>query len=233
MMRGPNILMVEDDELIRRFVRRSLEEEGFRVCEADTQRRGAIEAATCKPDLVIVDLGLRDGDGFNLIREVRAWSNVPVLVLSARSDESNKVEALDAGADDYLTKPFGSAEFSARVRAMLRRITRTPEGSVPVCTFGNVRVDLVARTVARDGEFLRLTPVEFRLLAQLITHAGKVLTHNHLLREVWGPTHEQKIQYLRVYMGRLRQKLEQEPTRPRHFRTEGCVGYRFVPDELA
>jgi len=227
----PQILIVEDDEHIRRFVRTSLEGDGYRVCEADTQKRGAIEAGTRKPDLLIVDLGLPDGNGVDLIRDVRVWSNVPILVLSARVDESDKIEALDAGADDYLTKPFGTGELSARVRAMLRRSARTADNTATVFEFDDTRVDLGARTVTRAGESLRLTPVEFRLLAHLITHAGKVITHRHLLREVWGPSHVEHSHYLRVYMGRLRQKLEDDPTRPRHFITEAGVGYRFVLHE--
>lgn len=228
---GPHILIVEDEEQIRRFVRASLEADGYRVYEAESQKRGAIEAGTRKPDLLIVDLGLPDGSGVDLIRDVRTWSNVPILVLSARVVESDKIEALDAGADDYLTKPFGTGELSARVRAMLRRSARTPESSATVCAFGDIRVDLEARTVARGDEVVHLTPVEFRLLAHLITHAGKVLTHRQLLREVWGPTHVEDSHYLRVYMGRLRQKLEEDPTRPRHFLTEAGVGYRFVPHD--
>ncbi len=230
---GPQILMVEDEEQIRRFVRASLESEGYRVCEAESRKRGAIEAGTRKPDLLIVDLGLPDGSGVDLIRDVRTWSNVPILVLSARIEETDKIEALDAGADDYLTKPFGTGELSARVRAMLRRTSRTPESSVTVCRFDDVRVDLGLRTVARGGETLHLTPVEFRLLAYLITHAGKVLTHHQLLREVWGPAHAEDSHYLRVYMGRLRHKLERDPAQPRHLMTEAGVGYRFIARQPA
>jgi two-component system KDP operon response regulator KdpE len=224
------IVIVEDDAQIRRFVRTSLETDSYRVSEAETQSRGAIEAGTRKPDLLIIDLGLPDGSGIDLIRDIRGWSNVPVLVLSARVDERDKIEALDAGADDYLTKPFGTGELLARVRAMLRRSARTPESSASARGFGDVTVDLAARTVARGEERLHITPVEFRLLAHLISHPGQVLTHRQLLREIWGPSHSNDSHYLRIYMARLRQKLERDPARPRHFITETGVGYRFVPD---
>lgn len=227
---APQVVIVEDDAQIRRFVRTSLEAESYRVAEAETRKRGAIEAGTRKPDLVIVDLGLPDGSGIDVIRDVRAWSSVPILVLSARVDERDKIDALDAGADDYLTKPFGTGELLARVRAMLRRSARAPGGSIDVSTFGDVRVDLTARTVVRNDERVHVTPVEFRLLAHLVSHPGQVLTHRQLLREIWGPSHAQDSHYLRIYMRRLRQKLEREPARPRHFITETGVGYRFVPD---
>src|SRR6185503_1365673 len=226
----PQVVIVEDDAQIRRFVRTSLEAESYRVAEAETRRRGAIEAGTRKPDLVIVDLGLPDGSGIDVIRDVRAWSNVPILVLSARVDERDKIDALDAGAVDYLTKPFGTGELLARVRAMLRRSARAPDGSIGVGAFGGVRVDLAARTVVRNDSRVHVTPVEFRLLAHLVSHPGQVLTHRQLLREIWGPSHAADSHYLRIYMGRLRQKLEREPARPRHFVTETGVGYRFVPD---
>lgn len=228
---SPQIVIVEDDGEIRRFVRMALESAGYRACEAETRSRGTIEAGTRKPDLLIVDLGLPDGNGVDLIRDVRAWSNVPILVLSARVDETDKVEALDGGADDYLTKPFGSRELLARVRAMLRRGARMPETSSNVLEFGDVRVDLAMRTVARNDKRLHLTPVEYRLLAHLVTHAGKVLTHRQLLREIWGPAHLEDSHYVRMYMARLRQKLEREPARPRHLITEAGVGYRLVLNE--
>jgi two-component system, OmpR family, KDP operon response regulator KdpE len=219
------IVIVEDDAEIRRFVRMALESDGHQVFEAAGWQRGLIDASTRKPDLLILDLGLPDGDGIALIREVRGFSSLPVIVLSARIDEADKVTALDAGADDYLTKPFGSAELLARVRAALRR--RVPQAE-PVRHFGNVEVQLVARSVSRAGERVPLTPVEFRLLAVLLQHEGKVLTHRQLLRDVWGPGHVEQTHYLRVYMGRLRNKLEADPAHPRHLLTETGVGYRFV-----
>ena len=224
----PQVLLVEDEREIRRFVRSALEAEKFRVCEAETAQRGLIEAGTRKPDLVILDLGLPDRDGTDLIRDLRTWTQVPILVLSARVDESDKIEALNAGADDYLTKPFGTGELLARVRAMLRRTALSPGRDSPVCEFGSVRVDLVNHTVIRDGEPVHLTPVEFRLLAHLVAHPGRMITHRQLLREVWGPSHVEDSHYLRIYMGRLRQKLESDPARPRHFVTETGIGYRFV-----
>jgi two-component system KDP operon response regulator KdpE len=222
------VLIVEDEQAIRRFVRAALEGEGYRVHEADTLRRGLLEAGTRKPDLVVLDLGLPDGDGVDFIRDLRAWSGVPVLVLSARVEEYDKVEALDAGADDYLIKPFGVAELLARVRAVSRRHVREPDGATTI-TFGEVSVDLEYRQVARDGQPIHITPIEFRLLAALVTKPGKVLTHRQLLREVWGPAYVERGHYLRIYMGHLRQKLEADPTRPRHFLTETGIGYRFCP----
>lgn len=223
------VLIVEDEQAIRRFVRAALEGEGYRVHEADTLRRGLSEAGTRKPDLVVLDLGLPDGDGVDFIRDLRVWSGIPVLVLSARVEEYDKVEALDAGADDYLIKPFGVAELLARVRAVCRRYGREPGGSA-VVTFSEVSVDLERRQVARDGQPVHITPIEFRLLAALVTKPGKVLTHRQLLREVWGPAYVERGHYLRIYMGRLRQKLEADPTRPRHFLTETGIGYRFCPN---
>jgi two-component system KDP operon response regulator KdpE len=226
---GALVLIVEDDHEIRRFVRAALEAEGYRVAEAETVRRGVIEAGTRKPDVAVLDLGLPDDDGSVFIREVRAFSSMPILVLSARIDEEDKVAALDAGADDYLTKPFGVAELTARLRAMLRRGVRTADSDATVIRFGDVSIDLPNRQVVRAGETVHCTPVEFRLLSHLTTHPGKVLTHRQLLREVWGPSHIEQSHYLRIYMGRLRQKLEADPARPRHFVTETGVGYRFLP----
>ena len=223
------ILIVEDEQAIRRFVRAALEAEGHRVHEADTLQRGLIEAGTRKPDLVILDLGLPDGDGVVFIRDLRAWSSTPVLVLSARIEEYDKVEALDAGADDYLTKPFGVAELHARVRAVCRRSARDMVGAT-VVRFGEVSMDLEHRRVSRAGQPVHLTPIEFRLLATLVTQPGKVLTHRQLLREVWGPAYVERGHYLRIYMGHLRQKLEADPTRPRHLLTETGIGYRFYPN---
>jgi two-component system KDP operon response regulator KdpE len=210
-------------------VRHALETEGARVYEAETLQRGLIEAGTRKPDLVILDLGLPDGDGRDFIRELRAWSTIPVIVLSARIEEVDKVEALDAGADDYLTKPFGVAELLARVRVVLRRHIRAGEEQSPLVRFGEVVVDLANRRVTRHEQEVHLTQVEFRLLAVLLSHPGKVLTHRVLLREVWGPAYVDHSHYLRIYMGHLRQKLEADPARPRHLITETGIGYRYVP----
>jgi two-component system KDP operon response regulator KdpE len=221
---APLILVVEDEPQIRRFVRAALEEEGCRVVDAATAD-AALEAMSANPAVLVLDLGLPDRDGVELIRELRAWSAVPIMVLSARSAEDQKVEALDAGADDYLAKPFGVGELRARVRAMLRR--QSAVGGEAVVEFGDVRVDHVHRTVTRSGEAVHLTPIEYRLLCLLLASAGKVLTHRQLLREVWGPGHGERSHYLRIYVGHLRQKLEADPARPRHLLTETGVGYRF------
>jgi two-component system KDP operon response regulator KdpE len=225
---NPVALLIEDERQIRRFVRAALESEGWTVHESDTMKRGLVEAGTRKPDIVIVDLGLPDGDGVDLIRDLRTWSGVPVIVLSARTDESDKVNALDAGADDYLTKPFGVAELLARVRATVRRRAQPAGSEKPAITFGDIEVDLVARTVKRRGELVHLTPIEYRLLALLIANAGRVLTHRQILRDVWGPSHVESPHYVRVYMGHLREKLEDDPAQPKHLITETAVGYRLV-----
>ncbi|HEY9197805.1 MAG TPA: two-component system response regulator KdpE [Gammaproteobacteria bacterium] len=223
-----SILIVEDEKEIRRFVRQALEAENYRVFEAENLQRGLIEAGTRRPDMVILDLGLPDGDGTDFIREVRAWSGMPIVVLSARAEEHDKVAALDAGADDYLSKPFGVAELLARVRAALRRHARAGEEPGPRMQFGDVTVDLANRRVSKAGTEVHLTQIEFRLLAVLLSHPGKVLTHRHLLREVWGPPYVEHSHYLRIYMGHLRQKLEDDPARPKHLITETGIGYRFV-----
>ena len=225
----PTALLVEDERQIRRFVRTALEAEGWQVVEAETMRQGLVDAGTRQPDLVVLDLGLPDGNGIDFIRDLRGWSSVPVIVLSARTQETDKIEALDAGADDYLTKPFGVGELLARVRATLRRKTATPPGSGGVFRFGDVEVDQVNRVVTRAGERVHLTPIEYRLLTLLIGNAGKVLTHRHLLREVWGPSFVESSHYVRVYVGHLRQKLEADAAQPRHLLTETGVGYRFQP----
>jgi two-component system KDP operon response regulator KdpE len=222
------IVLIEDEKQIRRFVRASLESHGMTVFDAETGQQGLIEAATRKPDLVIVDLGLPDTDGLDVIRELRGWTELPVIVLSARSQEAEKVAALDVGADDYLTKPFGVSELLARIRAHLRR--RNGAGSVdsPPVRFGDIAIDLSARQVTRGGELVHLTPLEYRLLTELVRHAGRVLTHRQLLRDVWGPSHVESSHYLRIYMGHLRQKLERDPAQPEHIVTETGVGYRLV-----
>ena len=226
---APLVLVVEDDPEIRRFVRSALEAEGYRVAEADSVRPGVIEAGTRKPDVAVLDLGLPDEDGTAFIHEVRAFTSMPILVLSARRDENDKVIALDAGADDYLAKPFGVAELTARLRAVLRRGLRTAESDATIVRLGDVSVDLPNRRVTRGGEAIRFTPIEFRLLSCLLAHPGKVLTHRQLLREVWGPSHAEDSHYLRIYLAHLRRKLEAEPARPRYLITEPGVGYRFVP----
>jgi len=198
------------------------------VHEADTGQRGLIEAATRKPDLVIVDLGLPDTDGLEVIRELRSWTDMPVIVLSARSQESEKVAALDAGADDYLSKPFGVSELMARIRAHLRRRNHAGLVETPSVHFGQIEVDLALRQVRRDGLPVHLTPIEYRLLSTLVRHAGRVLTHRQLLRDVWGPSHVESNHYLRIYMGHLRQKLERDAAQPEHIVTETGVGYRLV-----
>jgi two-component system, OmpR family, KDP operon response regulator KdpE len=219
------ILLIEDEPQIRRFVRVTLENDGWRVYEADTGARGLIEAGTRQPDILIVDLGLPDMEGVDLVREFRSWSDAPVLILSARSEEREKVEALDAGADDYLTKPFGVEELAARVRALQRRRLRAQEA--PTILFGQVELDRARRTVERAGTAVHLTQIEYRLLCVLAANASKVMTHRYLMQEVWGPNHGERGHYLRIYMSRLRQKLEADPAQPVHFVTETGVGYRF------
>ena len=235
-MPAPVAILIEDEPQIRRFVRLALEAEGWQVHEADTAKRGLLDAGTRKPDLLVVDLGLPDGDGLDVIRDVRGWSNVPIVVLSARSDESDKIAALDAGADDYLTKPFGVGELLARVRANLRRPRAGPDDASlpgageedPVFRFGEVAVDRQARIVRRSGAEVHLTPIEYRLLMALIANAGRVMTQRQLLKEVWGPSHTEQGHYLRIYMGHLRQKLERDPAQPEHLLTETAVGYRLM-----
>jgi len=226
----PIAVIVEDEPQIRRFVRAALEAEHWQVFEAGTLKQGLVEAGTRRPDLVILDLGLPDGDGVDYLRDLRAWSQVAVIVLSARIDEADKIAALDAGADDYLTKPFGVGELMARVRVALRRGQKASEPGSAVFTFGKVAVDFSARRVLRDGDAVHLTPIEYRLLSVLIANAGRVLTHRALLREVWGPSHSESTHYLRVYMAQLRQKLEDDPAQPRHILTETGVGYRLLVD---
>ncbi len=235
-MSAPVAILIEDEPQIRRFVRAALEAEGWLVHEADTAKRGLLDAGTRKPDLLVVDLGLPDGDGLDVIRDVRGWSNVPIVVLSARADETDKIAALDAGADDYLTKPFGVGELMARVRANLRRpragageaTAQAASDADPLFRFGAVEVDRQARLVRRNGMEVHLTPIEYRLLTVLVANAGRVMTHRQLLREVWGPAHAEQSHYLRIYMGHLRQKLEADPAQPQHLLTETAVGYRLL-----
>ena len=226
----PTILVVEDEPEIRRFLRSSLEAEGYRVAESSTARRGIIDAGTQKPDVVIVDLGLPDFDGIEVVRKVRQWSTVPLLILSARTQERAKIDAFEAGADDYVTKPFGIGELLARIKVALRHAAR-PQAGGAVLRFDHAVVDLERRTATRDTEPLHLTPIEFRLLAALARHLGMVVTHRQLLVEVWGPSHAGDTHYLRVYVKQLRDKLEGDPLRPRHLVTEIGVGYRLVCGE--
>jgi two-component system, OmpR family, KDP operon response regulator KdpE len=223
----PTAILIEDERQIRRFVRTALEAEGWNVIETETVRQGLSDAGTRKPELIILDLGLPDGDGMEFLRDLRGWSRVPVIVLSARVGEQDKIDALDAGADDYLSKPFSVGELLARVRASRRRQN---EGAAPgaVFEFGDVKVDLSHRTVHKRGTQVHLTPTEYRLLTLLVANSGKVLTHRQILREVWGPSHAEDGHYVRVYMGHLRQKLEDEPAQPKHILTETAVGYRLV-----
>lgn len=224
---APLALLVEDEPQIRRFVRAALEEEGWQVHESETIKRGLIDAGTRKPSLIVLDLGLPDGDGVDFIHDVRKWSPVPIIVLSARVSEADKIKALDAGADDYLTKPFGVGELLARVRSALRRHGRSTSDMQDVIRFGDIKIDLKARLVTRALEMVHLTPTEYRLLSVLATNAGRVVTNPQLLREVWGPSHSESGHYLRIYMGHLRQKLENDPAQPKYLLTETAVGYRL------
>ena len=224
----PIVIVVEDEERIRRFVRMALENEGLSAIEAESARRGLIDAGTRRPDLVILDLGLPDMDGIEFIRDLRTWSDVPVIVLSARTAEAEKVAALDAGADDYLTKPFSAAELLARVRAHLRRRAAIGGAGASCVAFGNVEIDLAKRVVRKEGAVVRLTPIEYRLLAYLAGNPDCVLTHRQILKAVWGPHHVEDSHYVRVFMAQLRKKLEADPSRPQHLVTESGVGYRFV-----
>jgi two-component system KDP operon response regulator KdpE len=224
MNNAATLIVIEDEAQIRRFLRATLTSEGYQVIEAETGRQGLIEAATRKPELIILDLGLPDMDGVEVIKALRAWSSVPIIILSARSQESDKVSALDAGADDYLVKPFGAGELLARIRVALRHVSTAANGDEEgVFSVDQLKVDMMHRKITVSGAEIHLTPIEYRLLTVLIKHAGKVLTHRLLLNEVWG-------HYLRIYMGTLRHKLEQDPARPRFLLTEVGVGYRLAVD---
>ena len=225
----PTILLVEDEPEIRAFLRSALSAEGYRVVESGSGERGVIDAGTHKPDLAIVDLGLPDMDGVETIRRIRGWSPLPIIVLSARVQERSKIEALDAGADDYITKPFGVGELLARVRVAVRHAFKPPASDL--LRFGDVAVDLERRHATRSGNELHFTPLEFRLLTCLARHLGLVVTHRQLLSEVWGPSHAGDTHYLRVYMKQLREKLEPDPVRPRYLTTETGVGYRLLAEE--
>lgn len=225
----PIVVIIEDDPPIRRFLRTGLGTQGFEVHEADSGQRGLVEAGVRKPDLVILDLGLPDMDGVEVVKAIREWSAMPIIILSARSAEQTKIEALDAGADDYLTKPFGLGELLARIRVAMRHSTggRGNSNEQVVAVGDKILIDLENRWVRVDGQEVHLTPIQYRLLAVLVKHGGKVLTHRQILNEVWGPSHGENAHYLRIYMSQLRQKLEADPTKPRYLLTESGVGYRL------
>jgi two-component system KDP operon response regulator KdpE len=226
---APVAILVEDERQIRRFVRTALETEGWHVFEAETLKGGLVEAGTRKPDVVILDLGLPDGDGVEFIHDFRTWSAVPVIVLSARTHETDKIKALDAGADDYLVKPFGVGELLARVRAVLRRKAAAGSDRLSVFRFGDVEVDLSRRVVRKRGAEVHLTAIEYRLLSTMISNVEKVVTNRQILREVWGPSYVAHEHYVRVHMSHLRRKLEDDSAQPKHLLTETAVGYRLVP----
>jgi two-component system KDP operon response regulator KdpE len=229
----PLILIIEDEKSIRRFLRASLLSEGYRVVEAETGQQGLTMALAQPPDLVILDLGLPDTDGLRIIEELRGWSQVPLIILSARDQEKDKITALDRGADDYLSKPFGVGELLARLRVALRhqaRLSGQPAADASRFSVGDLLVDLEARRVFVHGQEVHLTPIEYRLLTTFVQHAGKVLTHRFLLKEVWGPGHVEETHYLRVFTAALRRKLETDPARPRYLLTEQGVGYRLAAE---
>jgi two-component system KDP operon response regulator KdpE len=225
------ILLIEDEPQMRRFLRITLQSQGYRLVEAATAREGLMQATTRNPDVVLLDLGLPDLDGLEVTKRLREWTQTPIIVISAREQELDKVKALDAGADDYLTKPFNAGELLARIRVALRHASRRNAGQQePVFILQNLRVDLSLRHVFVDDEEVHLTPIEYKLLTVLIRHAGKVITHRQLLQEVWGPAHVNEVQYLRVYMTQLRHKLEVDPARPRFLMNEPGIGYRLKYD---
>ncbi len=228
------ILLIEDEPQMRRFLRVTLQSHGYGLIEAITGQDGLAQAATRNPDIVLLDLGLPDCDGLEVLSEIREWSQTPVIILSARGQEQDKIKALDAGADDYLTKPFGAGELLARIRVALRHIDTQQSGQTePVFVIDTLRVDLSKRQVFIKDTEVHLTPIEYRLLTYLIKNAGKVVTHNQLLKEVWGPAYAGQTHYVRVYMGMLRHKLEEDPSRPRFFINEPGVGYRLSFEGLA
>jgi two-component system KDP operon response regulator KdpE len=224
---SPVALVIDDEPQIRRLLRVTLEANGYRVFDAATGRDGLVEAAQRRPDVVLLDLGLPDLEGTEVVKRLREWSQVPVLILSVRDREDDKVLALDAGADDYVTKPFNSAELLARLRAAMRHVQ--PQGADAIFRSGHLEVDLARRVVLKNGEEVKLTPIEYSLLRLLVTHAGKVLTHRQLLTEIWGPKAEQQTHYLRVHFAHLREKIEVDPSKPELIVTEPAVGYRLVP----
>ena len=222
------ILLIEDEPQMRRFLRVTLQSQGYRLIESETGEDGLIQAAGRNPAVILLDLGLPDMDGLEVTEKLREWSATPIIVISAREQERDKVRALDAGADDYLTKPFGADELLARIRVSLRHASRLQAGQeAPIFQAGELRIDFSRRQVLLAGEEVHLTPIEYRLLTTLIRYSDRVVTHNQLLREVWGPKQANQVQYLRVYMAQLRQKLESDPARPRFFLNEPGIGYRF------
>jgi two-component system, OmpR family, KDP operon response regulator KdpE len=223
---SPLVLVIEDDAPMRRFLRASLSSNGYQVVEAEAGEAGVVQATARNPDLVLLDLGLPDLDGLVVTQRLRQWANTPIIVISARGKEEDKIKALDAGADDYLTKPFGVGELLARIRVALRNAARGESGAAEF-SVGDLKVDLGRRQVLLSDKEVHLTPIEYKLLAALVKHAGRVITHRQLLREVWGPNSSDQTQYLRVYMGHLRHKLEANPSRPRYLTTEAGVGYRL------
>jgi two-component system KDP operon response regulator KdpE len=227
----PLLLIVEDDAQMRKFLRASLTSHGYRLVEAVNGGEGLTQAASYNPDLILLDLGLPDMDGLVVTQRLREWASAPIIVISARGQEDDKIHALDSGADDYLTKPFGTGELLARIRVALRHSARSRQGrSEPILTVGELSIDLDKRSVHVGDREVHLTPIEYKLLATLLKNAGKVLTHRQLLKEVWGPGYANNTQYLRVYMVQLRHKLEQDATRPRYLVTEPGVGYRLRSD---
>jgi two-component system, OmpR family, KDP operon response regulator KdpE len=226
------ILLVEDDQPTRRFLKSSLVGHGWQIAEAESGQTCLVSVKTLNPDLVVLDLGLPDLDGIMVVRALRQFSKLPILILSARTQEQDRIAALNAGADDYLTKPFSTGELDARIRALLRRALKSLSDG-QVFLMGDLRVDLTLRKVLKSGVEVHLTPIEYRLLSMLIRHAGLVVTHRQLLKSIWGPDHVQDIQYLRIYMGQLRHKLEIDPARPRHLITEAGVGYRLIGQEIS
>lgn len=227
---SPTILIIEDEAQMQRFLRASLVGNGYQVVQAETAQDGVAQAGARNPDLVLLDLGLPDLDGLEVTQHLRTWTKMPIIVISARGKEEDKIKALDAGADDYLTKPFGVGELLARIRAALRRSAHTEAGTSEF-VMGDVKVDLVKRRVTKSEVEVHLTPLQFKLLATLVKNEGRVITHRQLLSEVWGRGSGEQTQYLRVYMGQLRHKLEDNPSRPRFFTTEPGIGYRLhVPE---
>ncbi len=223
----PTVLLVEDEKQMRKLVTISLRANDYEVIEAETAEEGVKQAAAYTPDLVLLDLGLPDMDGFSVIKRIREWSAMPIIVISASGQEEKKVRALDEGADDYLTKPFGAAELMARIRVAIRHTARGPDSSAVVRVGDEIEIDLAKRLVQVRGAEVHLTPIEYKLITTLAKHAGMVITHRHLLEQVWGPGHAHQMQYLRVYMTQLRHKLEKNPARPEYLLTEPGVGYRL------